>query len=103
MLSTTAEASPSRLRRQRRRSFNSPIKGAVKWLAGKIEGVIEPLFGEGNVFASPCCIVGIALIFMTLTLITKNMRLLVARRIETSLNAALARVGPHRYGLGHRS
>jgi len=74
-------------------SFNSPIKGAVKWLAGKMEGVIEPLFGEGNVFASALLIVGVALIFMTLTLITKNMRLLVARRIETSLNAALARSG----------
>ncbi len=74
-------------------SFNSPIKGAVKWLAGKIEGLIEPLFGEGNVYAAALLVLGIGLIFITLTLITKNMRLLVARRIETSLNAALAKSG----------
>ncbi|NND02117.1 MAG: Na/Pi symporter [Acidimicrobiia bacterium] len=74
-------------------SFDSPIKGAVKWLASRLEGIIEPILGEGNVFAAALLVVGIGLIFVTLTLITKNMRLLVARRIETSLNAALARSG----------
>ncbi len=74
-------------------SFNSPIKGAVKWLGNQIESLIEPLVGEGNVYAAALLIVGIALIFVTLTLITKNMRALVARRIEQSLNAALAKSG----------
>ena len=74
-------------------SFDSPIKGAVKWLAGRIEALVEPVVGEGNVFAAALLILGIGLIFLTLTLITKNMRLLVARRIETSLNAALAKSG----------
>jgi sodium-dependent phosphate cotransporter len=73
--------------------FNSPIKGAVKWLAGRIEALIEPIVGDGNVFAGALLLVGIGLIFLTLALITKNMRLLVARRIEQSLNAALARSG----------
>jgi len=74
-------------------SFDSPIKGAVKWLAGRIEALIEPIAGDGNAFAVALLVVGMALIFMTLTLITKNMRLLVARRIEQSLNAALAKSG----------
>lgn len=74
-------------------SFDSPIKGAVKWLAGLIEDIVASVFGTGNVLATALLIVGLGLIFMTLTLITRNMRLLVARRIETSLNAALARSG----------
>jgi sodium-dependent phosphate cotransporter len=74
-------------------SFNSPIKGAVKWLGNQFESVIEAVVGEGNVLAAALLIVGIGLIFVTLTLITKNMRALVARRIEQSLNAALAKSG----------
>lgn len=74
-------------------SFNSPIKGAVKWLAGIIEDFAGVVFGSGNVLATALLVIGLGLIFVTLTLITKNMRLLVARRIETSLNAALARSG----------
>ncbi len=74
-------------------SFNSPIKGAVKWLGKQLESLIEPIVGDGNVYAAALLIVGIALIFVTLTLITKNMRALVARRIEQSLNAALAKSG----------
>jgi len=74
-------------------SFSSPIKGAVKWLAGHIEELIERVFGDGNALAAILLVVGLGLIFITLTVITKNMRLLVARRIETSLNAALARSG----------
>ena len=74
-------------------SFDSPIKGAVKWLASQIEGFVEAVFGDGNAYAAALLILGLALIFLTLTMITKNMRLLVARRIEQSLNAALAKSG----------
>jgi len=74
-------------------SFDSPIKGAVKWLAGIIEDVIESAFSAGTAAGTVGIIVGIGLIFLTLTFITKNMRLLVASRIERSLNAALARSG----------
>jgi sodium-dependent phosphate cotransporter len=74
-------------------SFNSPIKGAVKWLGNQLESLIEPIVGEGNVYAAALLVVGIVLIFVTLTLITKNMRALVARRIEQSLNAVLAKSG----------
>ncbi len=57
---------------------------------------IEDLLGWVNndkVAATFLLIIGIALIFLTLTFITKNMRVLVANRIERSLNAALAKSG----------
>ena len=74
-------------------SFDSPIKAAVKWLAGLIEAPIEALFTNDRAIASSLIVVGIGLIFITLTFITKNMRVLVANRIERTLNAALARSG----------
>jgi sodium-dependent phosphate cotransporter len=72
--------------------FNSPIKGAVEWGAQQIEGLFEWINndkGAAVIFLT----IGIALIFLTLTFITKNMRVLVAARIERSLNAALAKSG----------
>ena len=74
-------------------SFDSPIKGAVKWLASIIEDVIKVVFSVGNASGTVGIFVGVGLIFVTLAFITKNMRLLVASRIERSLNAALARSG----------
>ena len=73
-------------------SFESPIKGAVGWLADQIEAVLELVASERSL-AVLTIVAGIALIFLTLTFITKNMRVLVADRIERSLNAVLARSG----------
>jgi sodium-dependent phosphate cotransporter len=72
--------------------FNSPIKGAVKWGAQRVEGLFGWIDNE-KAAAVVFLIVGIGLIFLTLTFITKNMRVLVADRIERSLNAALAKSG----------
>ncbi len=74
-------------------SFQSPIKGAVDWLGDIIENLLGALTNSPTVLAVLTLVVGIALIFTTLALITKNMRVLVAARIERSLNAALARSG----------
>ncbi len=74
-------------------SFDSPIKGAVKWLAGVVESFFEFFSANEDLLAVLAIVAGIGLIFLTLTLITKNMRVLVANRIERSLNAALARSG----------
>ena len=74
-------------------SFNSPIKGAVSWLAGRIEGVFEAFTSNETLLASVFLVTGFVMIIVTLTFITKNMRELVAGRIESSLNAALARSG----------
>ena len=72
--------------------FNSPIKGAVKWGSAGVESLLET-FASGEALAVIGIIIGIGFIFVTLTFITRNMRLLVASRIERSLNAALARSG----------
>lgn len=72
--------------------FNSPIKGAVTWGATRVEDIFGWIDNE-KAAAVVFLIVGIALIFLTLTFITKNMRVLVAARIERSLNAALAKSG----------
>jgi sodium-dependent phosphate cotransporter len=72
--------------------FDSPIKSAVKWGAEQVESVFGWIDNE-KAAAVVFLIVGIGLIFVTLTFITKNMRVLVAARIERSLNSALAKSG----------
>lgn len=74
-------------------SFDSPIKSAVGWFADEVGAVLGWFTDSEHVMAVLSIIVGIGLIFFTLTFITKNMRVLVADRIERSLNAALARSG----------
>lgn len=73
-------------------SFDSPIKGAVKWGAHRAEDVFGWISNE-KVVAALLLVLGIGLIFTTLAFITKNMRVLVAARVERSLNAALAKSG----------
>jgi sodium-dependent phosphate cotransporter len=74
-------------------SFDSPIKAAVSWMAGVVEAPAEALLGDGRALGVGLIVMGIAFIFATLTLITKNMRILVADRIEHTLNAVLAKSG----------
>ncbi|GMQ86365.1 MAG: sodium:phosphate symporter [Acidimicrobiia bacterium] len=74
-------------------SFNSPIKGAVKWGAIQIERVLDLLTTNPRVLGSLSLAVGLLIIFLCLIYITKNMRILVAARIERSLNVVLARSG----------
>lgn len=74
-------------------SFDSPIKAAVKWLAGIIEIPVDWFTESERAIAITLVVLGIAFIFLTLTLITKNMRTLVADRIERSLNEVLAKSG----------
>jgi sodium-dependent phosphate cotransporter len=73
-------------------TFNSPIKGAVKWGAGLVEDAFTWLRSD-KVVAALLLVVGVGLIFTTLAFITKNMRVLVADRVERSLNAVLAKSG----------
>jgi len=73
--------------------FNSPIKGAVKWGAGLFEDGYGAFIGNETANAVIGIVLGIGLIFLTLTFITKNMKVLVASRIENSLNAVLAKSG----------
>jgi sodium-dependent phosphate cotransporter len=81
-------------------TFNSPIKGAVKWGANLIEGVFEKFIESPTTLGITFIVVGIAIIFVTLMYITKNMRQLIAARIENSINAALAKSGLVGMGVG---
>ncbi len=74
-------------------TFNSPIKGAVKWGTSLIEPVVEAITSGTTTIGVTFILLGIVIIFATLMLITKNMKVLIASRIETSINAALARSG----------
>ncbi len=74
-------------------SFDSPIKGAVGWFADQVESFLG-IFSENETAMAVLAIIsGIVLIYFALTLITRNMKVLVADRIERSLNAALAKSG----------
>ena len=81
-------------------TFNSPIKGAVQWGASQIEQVLELLTSSPRAVGVLALIVGLLIIFFSLIYITRNMKVLVAARIEASLNAALARSGVVGMGVG---
>jgi len=81
-------------------TFDSPIKGAVKWGATQFERILEFFVSNETAFGVSMIVLGIVIIFITLTYITKNMRILIAARIETSMNAALAKSGLVGMGVG---
>ena len=81
-------------------TFDSPIKGAVKWGAGLFEDGLGAVISNERLLAVLTIILGVGLIFITLTFITRNMRVLVATRIERSLNAVLAKSGLIGMGVG---
>ncbi|MGI9584615.1 MAG: Na/Pi symporter [Acidimicrobiia bacterium] len=81
-------------------TFDSPIKGAVKWGATKILDFLEIFISNEHALWVTAIIVGIGMIFATLTFITKNMKILIASRIENSMNAALAKSGMIGMGVG---
>ena len=81
-------------------TFNSPIKGAVKWGANLIEGVFETFIESPTTLGITFIVAGIVIIFVTLMYITKNMRTLIATRIENSINAALAKSALVGMGVG---
>jgi sodium-dependent phosphate cotransporter len=72
-------------------TFDSPIKGAVKWGARLVESLVESITSNPTALGATLIIIGLTFIFFTLFFITKNMKVLVAARIEHSLNAALAK------------
>lgn len=74
-------------------TFNSPIKGAVKWGATKFDTVIEIFLTNDTAIGVALVLTGIVIIFITLAYITKNMKVLIAARIERSVNASLAKSG----------
>jgi sodium-dependent phosphate cotransporter len=72
--------------------FDSPIKAAVE---APVEALIDGLerWITGTPLGILLLLTGLVIILLSLTLITKNMRTLVAARVERSLNAMLGRGG----------
>ena len=81
-------------------TFNSPIKGAVSWGFHQIERVLAPLISNVTALSVTFIGVGIGVIFFTLAYITKNMKKLIADRIERSVNASLEKSGLVGMGVG---
>ncbi len=69
--------------------FDSPINQAVKEPVGWIEDILASLGLHGNVLGAVTVLVGLALIFVALFFIARNMRELVAERVERSFNRLL--------------
>lgn len=67
----------------------SPIRAAVKLPVGWVEDLMEPGTVAGFVFLA----LGLALIFVSLALITRNMRRLVAGGVERVMNRVIGRGG----------
>jgi sodium-dependent phosphate cotransporter len=71
--------------------FESPLKAAVGAGAAAFESLVGVVPGQAS--AALLIVLGLGLLFATLALITKNMRLLIAGAAERSLNAVLGRSG----------
>jgi sodium-dependent phosphate cotransporter len=93
VISTTAEAISEVLVGSSGSEWKSPIKAWVKGPVGWIKDGLGAVGAENNLLGTLMVVVGLAIILLALTLITKNMRSLVADRVERSLNAILGKGG----------
>ncbi len=73
--------------------FNSPLKTAVKGIAGKVIDFFESLGASGGLLSILLLTLGLGLIFVSLTTITKLMRKVIADKAEKALNKALKKSG----------
>lgn len=69
--------------------FKSPLKAAVKLPATWVKELLSHFGAHGDVKGGLMIGVGLVFIFLALAYITKNMRLLVADRVEVAINRAL--------------
>ncbi|MFZ8998584.1 MAG: Na/Pi symporter [Ilumatobacteraceae bacterium] len=73
--------------------WESPIKAGVKAPVGVVEDALGAVFANPNVQGSAMVAVGLVIVLAALIMITRNMRTLVAERVERSMNAILGRGG----------
>ncbi len=69
--------------------FNSPLRAAVKMPAGWVKDLLSGVGAGGNWMGGLMVLIGLAFIFLALAYITRNMRLLVADRVEAAINRTL--------------
>ena len=70
-------------------TFQSPLKQAVKMPATWVKDLLADLGAHGDALGGLMIGLGVLFIFVALAFITKNMRLLVADRVEVAINRAL--------------
>ncbi|MCO8127874.1 Na/Pi symporter [Acidimicrobiia bacterium EGI L10123] len=74
--------------------FDSPFKAAVKVPVGWVEELWGDVVGlQGTLLGVMLVVTGLAAIFLALTFVTRNMRQLIAARVERSINAMLGKGG----------
>lgn len=73
--------------------FNSPLKSAVKSIAGWVKDLLTGMGVDGGWLSTLLLLIGLGLIFVSLTTITKLMRKVIADKAEKALNRALKRTG----------
>ncbi len=93
VLSDVAESISDRLVGSAGSEWKSPIKKWVKEPVGWVKDIYEGVGLETNVLGTVMVVTGLLIILVALTFITKNMRQLVADRVERSLNAMLGAGG----------
>lgn len=73
--------------------WKSPVKAWVKEPVGWVKDLWEALGTSGNVRGVMVVLTGLVIILLALSAITKNMRKLVAARVERSMNSLLSKGG----------
>ena len=92
-LSSAAEAISDELVGTAGSEWKSPIKRWVKEPVGWVQDIYEDIGLEMNALGTIMVITGLVVVLLALTFITKNMKQLVADRVERSLNAVLGSGG----------
>jgi solute carrier family 34 (sodium-dependent phosphate cotransporter) len=93
-LSGSAEWLTERLRGQQVSEIGrSPIRTAVKYPIGLVEQLLDRDHVGGVVVGLLFLAIGLALVFLALTYVTRNMRLLVAGGMQRALNRVIGRGG----------
>ena len=93
VVSTPAQWISERLVGSSGAEWKSPVKAWVKNPVGWLKDLWEALGASGNLEGVLMVLTGLVIVLIALTLITKNMRALVADRVERSINSMLSRGG----------
>ena len=91
VLSNSAEKISEQLVGSAGSEWKSPIKKWVKEPVGWLKDLGDAIGASGNVLGTLLVAIGLVIILISLAFITKNMRKLVADRIEASLNKVLGK------------
>lgn len=73
--------------------YESPVKEAVDAPVDLLADGLATVGLSGNLLGGTMAVLGLAAIFVALAYITRNMRVLIASRVERSINAMLGRGG----------